>query len=125
MKIVKKNKKASTTKIDIETLQGTTVKEITDVIVKENGGVFTTLPVIQSGTIIETPLTEVYELKVETKEKKTTTVKVTKDKKTQRIIVNDIKPQVVYPPVRPPVTVTQVDTYGNQETVITNKKVIK
>ena len=34
MKIVKKNKKASTTKIDIETLQGTTVKEITDVIVK-------------------------------------------------------------------------------------------
>ena len=64
-------------------------------------------------------------MKVETKEKKTTTVTVTKDKITGDVIVNDIQPCVQHPPALPIVDFTQSDTYGNVETVVTNKKVIK
>ena len=92
---------------------------------KENKEIFPVTPIIQSGTFKETELVEVYELKVKTKEKKTTTVKVIKDKKTQKVIVTDVTPEIRYPPVRPPTVVTQEDNFGNFEVITTNKKVIK
>lgn len=50
---------------------------------------------------------------------------MTKDKVTDKVIVNDIQP-VVRPAPRPlPVTVTQTNSYGNQETTTTSQTTIK
>ena len=125
LKVVNQNKKQQVVKIDIETLQSSVVKDVTKVFVKENKEIFSTHPVIQSGTVTKTDLVEIYELNVETKEKKTKTVKVTKDIKTSKIIVNDIRPIVELPEVRPQIIVTQSDNYGNIVKTVTSKKVIK
>ena len=123
-RVVKKTEVKST-KIDIKTLQSTTVKDITKVIVKENKEIFSVAPIIQSGTFKETASVEIYELKVQTKEKKTTTVKVIKDKKTLKVTVTDITPEIRVVPVCAPSVVTQEDSFGNFEVTTTNKKVIK
>ena len=74
---------------------------------KENKEIFSVAPIVQSGTFKETASVEVYEIKVQTKQKKTTTVKVIKDKKTQKVTVTDITPEVRIVPVRVPSVVTQ------------------
>ena len=76
--------------INLTTLESQPIKDIVAVVTGENGDIFSTKPVIESGTVKETALVIVYTLKVETKKDTTTTVKITKDKKTGDVVVNDI-----------------------------------
>ena len=112
--------------LDLPTLEGKPIKEIISVVVGENGDIFTVNPIVESGSVTETSLVQIYTLKVETKQNTTTTVKITKDKQTGNVVVNDIGRGCWMPPPKPlPETVTQSDNFGNIEVITTDSQTIK
>lgn len=96
-----------------------------DRVVVENPGKFDKKAPIVSGSVVETDYAFVYELTLETKTEQKETVKITQDKTTKKVIVNDISPVIVRPALPPVTTVTKTDDNGNVETTTNDKTVIK
>lgn len=94
-------------------------------VVTENPSSFDTRPTVISGSVKETAFAQVYEMTLETKTHTKKTVTITKDKTTNKIIVNDIQPIVVLPPRPQITTTTQNDNYGNVVVITNDQKTIK
>lgn len=108
-----KKVEAKPKKIDLVTLQGGEIGVLVDRVVVENPGKFDKKAPIVSGSVVETDYAFVYELILETKTEQKETVKITQDKTTKKVIVNDISPVIVRPALPPVTTVTKTDDNGN------------
>mgnify|MGYP006933475544 FL=1 len=108
-------------KLTLETLQQKDINDITQVVQQSHPTLFDTSSTVVSGTVQETNYVSSYELTVTTSTKTTSVVRVTKDKKTNVVTVNNVQPVPVKPVIQTSTT-SKVDSYGNVATITSNIK---
>lgn len=112
-------------RIDLKALQGQDIDELVQTAVVQNPTIFASSDSVVSGQVVETVYASIYELTIQSKNEKQTTVKITRDKTTSAVVVNNIRPAQERPSAPAVKTVTKSDIYGNLVTITNDKQVIR